>query len=419
MIENLKIILILIHGILFQYTVSCCSKEREKRNDIIIIIIFFVINYYSMKIIQYKSILNILWHFILMIIIYYLYNKDREIRIVNCAIFYTFNYIIVIIFINISNFRINLSNYNGEKNLIIVKLYFIVYIFLSLIYSLTIKKICNYFNKNKKVNFIIINSLLIEYISAISNVKFFEENPFNFDISLLIGQMFILITCFYYFILYIKSKKVFQVNKFLELKNLELKIIKDKHAEVIAYLQKIYSLNHTEQVGKILKEIINGNDDVIFEENIDKDIDNKGSLINIITQNAIDKGIQVNCYNEFDISFIEINELELYRVITNIVNNAIRVLKNIKNPTINIRIYEINMKAYVEIENNGPIIEEKNIKKIFDNGFTTNENSNKSHGYGLGIVKELIENNYGTIEVISTELKTIFKIILPIKFNKA
>ncbi|WP_455818451.1 hypothetical protein [Clostridium butyricum] len=33
------------------------------------------------------------------------------------------------------------------------------------------------------------------------------------------------------------------------------------------------------------------------------------------------------------------------------------------------------------------------------------------------MVKELIENSNGTIEVISTELKTIFKIVLPAKCN--
>ena len=75
------------------------------------------------------------------------------------------------------------------------------------------------------------------------------------------------------------------------------------------------------------------------------------------------------------------------------------------------------MQAGIEIENNGPMIEEKDIIKIFEHGFTTKENSDRSHGYGLSIVKELIENNNGTIEVISTEFKTIFKIVLPVKCN--
>lgn len=319
----------------------------------------------------------------------------------------------IIILSNGLNLFMNFIDYEGNKILLIMKLYFILYIFLSVVYIFKIKNICDFFIQNEKVNSIVTCSFIVEFILAVSNGNFFKESSFTIDFSLLIGQMFILITSFYFFILYTKSKKVFQANKRLEAKNLELKNIKDKHAGVIGYLQKIYSLGHKEQVGIILKEIINGNENAVCE----KSINDETSLINIIAKNAINKGIEVNYENGFDISLIEMNELELYRIITNIVNNAVRVLEEIKNPTINIRIYKINMQAGIEIENNGPMIEEKDIIKIFEHGFTTKENSDRSHGYGLSIVKELIENNNGTIEVISTEFKTIFKIVLPVKCN--
>ena len=411
--EVLDVILTLVQSILFQYTVSCCSEEREIKNDFIIIISAFVINYWLVKITGNLSILNIFWHFIMIIMVYHLYKYDKKVRIVNCSIFYIFNCTAIIIVVNGLNFCINFINYQGNKILLIIKLYSILYIFLSAVYILKIKNICNYFNQNKQINSIITSSFIIEFILAISNGNFFDEGSFTIDLSLLIGQMFILITSFYFFILYTKSKKVFQANKRLEAKNLELKNIKDKHAGVIGYLQKMYSLGHKEQVGIILKEIINGNENAVCE----KSINDETSLINIIAKNAINKGIEVNYENGFDISLIEMNELELYRIITNIVNNAVRVLEEIKNPTINIRIYKINMQAGIEIENNGPMIVEKNIRKIFEHGFTTKENSDSSHGYGLSIVKELIENSNGTIEVISTELKTIFKIVLPAKCN--
>ncbi|WP_283624250.1 sensor histidine kinase [Clostridium butyricum] len=416
--EVLDVILTLIQSILLQYTVSCCSEEREIKNDLIIIMSSFVINYWMVKITQYLSILsilNIFWHFLSMMIVYYVYKNDKQVRIVNCSIFYIFNCIMVIMIINGLNIYMEFIDYQGDKTLLIVKLYFILYIFLSVIYSFRIKKICNYFNQNKKMNSIITSSFIIEFILAISNSNFFNEGSFTMDLSLLIGQMFMLLTSFYFFVLYTKSKKVFQVNKRLETKNLELKNIKDRHAEVIAYLQKIYSLDHKDQVGIILKEIINGNEDVICT----KSNNNETSLINVILKNAINKGIKVDCDSRFDISLIEMNELELYRIITNIVNNAVRVLEDIKNPMISIRIYKTNMQAGIEIENNGPIIDKKYISKIFNHGFTTKENSDSSHGYGLSIVKELIENNNGTIEVISTEFKTIFKIVLPVRGNTA
>ncbi|WP_455799619.1 ATP-binding protein [Clostridium butyricum] len=414
--EVLDVTLTLIQSILFQYTVSCCSEEREIKNDLIIIMSSFIVNYWLVKLTEYLSvlsILNILWHFLLMSIVYYVYKNDKKIRIVKCSIFYIFNCSMIIIVSNVLNLFMNLIDYEGNKILLIMKLYFILYIFLSVVYNIKIKNICDFFIQNEKVNSIVTCSFIIEFILAVSNGNFFKESSFTIDLSLLIGQMFIVITSCYFFILYIKSKRVFQANKSLEIKNLELKNIKDKHAEVIAYLQKIYSLGDKEQVGIILKEIINGNEDIICGKNTEDET----SLINVILKNAINKGITVNCDTGFDISLIEMNELELYRIITNIVNNAVRVLEDIKNPIINIRIYKINMQAGIEIENNGPMIVEKNIRKIFEHGFTTKENSDSSHGYGLSIVKELIENSNGTIEVISTELKTIFKIVLPAKCN--
>ena len=47
---------------------------------------------------------------------------------------------------------------------------------------------------------------------------------------------------------------------------------------------------------------------------------------------------------------------------------------------------------------------------FYDVGFTTKENNDMSHGYGLSIVKELVEKNNGKITVKSTEEKTSFKI---------
>lgn len=141
--EVLDVILTLIQSILLQYTVSCCSEEREIKNDLIIIMSSFVINYWMVKITQYLSILsilNIFWHFLSMMIVYYVYKNDKQVRIVNCSIFYIFNCIMVIIIINGLNIYMEFIDYQGDKTLLIVKLYFILYIFLSVIYSFRIKK---------------------------------------------------------------------------------------------------------------------------------------------------------------------------------------------------------------------------------------------------------------------------------------
>ena len=57
----------------------------------------------------------------------------------------------------------------------------------------------------------------------------------------------------------------------------------------------------------------------------------------------------------------------------------------------------------------------KIITQIFKLGFTTKDNDEKSHGYGLSIVKDLVESHNGKIHVKSTDTETEFKIVLPIK----
>lgn len=76
--EILDVILTIIQTILFQYTVSCSSKIRELKNDFIMAISMFVINYWLVKITESLSILNIFWHFIVMIMVYYLYDHDKK-----------------------------------------------------------------------------------------------------------------------------------------------------------------------------------------------------------------------------------------------------------------------------------------------------------------------------------------------------
>ena len=107
------------------------------------------------------------------------------------------------------------------------------------------------------------------------------------------------------------------------------------------------------------------------------------------------------------------NEMEFYRVISNIVNNAINAMNG--QGIIIAKSYEYLGNAVIKIENNGPKIEEYYLKDIFKVGFTTKDNTDKSHGYGLSIVKDLVESHNGKIHVKSTDTATEFKIILPIK----
>ena len=80
-----------------------------------------------------------------------------------------------------------------------------------------------------------------------------------------------------------------------------------------------------------------------------------------------------------------------------------------------IRTFEKFNDIVICIQNNGPMIEDEVIDKIFQSGFSTKDNSNKEHGFGLAIVKETIEKCKGKISVTSDIEKTEFIITIPRK----
>jgi signal transduction histidine kinase len=105
--------------------------------------------------------------------------------------------------------------------------------------------------------------------------------------------------------------------------------------------------------------------------------------------------------------------MEFYRIISNIVNNAIKAMNG--KGIIIAKAYEYLGNVIVRIENNGPRILEQHLNDIFKVGFTTKENNDQSHGYGLSIVKDLVESHNGKIYAKSSDVVTEFKIVFPIK----
>ncbi|MGN0143335.1 MAG: ATP-binding protein [Clostridium sp.] len=413
MTESLNFILIIIQLVLFIHTISCCSEKNTIKKDLFLLTILFVVNFFSISVAGEISIFNILLHILTVALIYFCYSEDYKIRIINSSFFYIFNSIITIISMSISKLYMNIINYRVDTHFLIDIIYFILYIFSAIIYLYRIKSICKLYHDKKKSDEIIIYSFILEFVLAPLNGIYSSEDSFIVELIIIIEQIFIAVVGLYFYKLYMKTDSIFELNKELELKNLELKKIKDKNLNIVSYLRQLYAHNNKEEIGNLLKEIINGNENIV-KEKIEHDA-SEDTLIGICARNIKKSGINIDLNDSYDISFCDMNHLDLYRIITNILNNAVRALEGRKDKKISIRTYKSGKNAVIEIENNGPMIKEEDMRNIFKQGFTTKDNNDSSHGYGLSIVKELIENRNGKIEVRSTELLTMFRIVLPIK----
>ena len=111
---------------------------------------------------------------------------------------------------------------------------------------------------------------------------------------------------------------------------------------------------------------------------------------------------------------IECDIVQLERVITELVNNAIKYTPADK--TVKVTVSATNAAVEIAIANTGVQIPPKHQPHIFDKFYRVPELDQRQYGgsgLGLALVKQLVANLDGTIDLKSTKQKTTFTVKLP------
>ncbi|MFC1725096.1 PAS domain-containing sensor histidine kinase [candidate division KSB1 bacterium] len=119
-----------------------------------------------------------------------------------------------------------------------------------------------------------------------------------------------------------------------------------------------------------------------------------------------EKGISIEIELDENIGMLSFDKDQIRRVLINLIGNAMDASDT--GSLIIIKTYSIGAEVYLETIDTGSGIKEELLKDVFEPYFTT-----KSRGTGLGlpIVKRIIDEHNGEIEIISEESKgTTFKI---------
>lgn len=98
------------------------------------------------------------------------------------------------------------------------------------------------------------------------------------------------------------------------------------------------------------------------------------------------------------------------RAMGNLLDNAIDALEQTPDATIRLELSKTLTDYTFYVENNGPAIPADVQEHMFERGFTTKGNG---HGMGLAIVKELLEENGGSVQMESREGCTRFSCKIP------
>ena len=126
------------------------------------------------------------------------------------------------------------------------------------------------------------------------------------------------------------------------------------------------------------------------------------------------KGIDFYVEVKTDLKEIGVEDWELCKVISNIVDNAITALEeNEETKKITVDMTEDKTHYRFSVSNNGPKIPEEMQGEIFKQGITSKKEA--GHGMGLYIVMSIVKEYGGTLQLMSTEEETVFGFAFPKK----
>ena len=404
----------IVQSFIFVFVANYCVNEEHKKskNHLIPLIISFWLIITSLTYLLGNSSLSVIIIHItqLLFLMLFAYKNDKLGATIGFTIVYLIFGINVILSFIIFVFIINNTNVNiTYANILIMYLPQFLVSYLIVANMTFINKI-NLIIKSRTFSIftLIITSLVIDFTISFLFIYNDKDNPLFKEMIFIFLAAFIIFITLYFASIDKKAKEINSLNKELTTKINELKKIKHDYGSQISYLYGTYLMKDYEKLGKLLKGVIDGYD-------ISSQVKILSSNLSIIAQviNTTDlREVDILIDEKADLNHANINELDLQRILSNIVRNSVEALNG--KGLLMIRSYYSYNYIIITIQNNGPEINKELIERIFEEGFSTKANKNGDNGFGLYIVKELIDSYNGNISVNSNKELTTFTIKLPL-----
>lgn len=405
----------IIQSVLFVYFVNYCL-EYQKKNIIKLISCVVLITcdgYFIPSIFGNYSISVFVTHILAMlIIVLFFYHKATE-AIMAYNIIYGATLIWILIFGNILYGVLEQIIPSGYVEIITLPFMLAIQVILCIFLIIkmhTFREIYKILlSENLSNNYAIIISFIPDFLISFYSITYKKEEAILRDTIIILLIMFIVVNAIYFIKVRERARKIYDLNKSLEIKNNELKKIKNSYGNQILALYHLCMMEQYSDLKSLLKNTIN---EASNPTEVSTDNKKQESILAYATRHIQSENIKIIINEEANLGLLAISEIELYRIVVNIVNNAVKAMNG--EGTLIISSYHKAENIVIEIENDGEMIPKELLDKIFLSGFTTKNNDDKSHGYGLSIVKEVIESYNGKIFVESTKIRTKFIINLPI-----
>ena len=404
----------IIQSIMFVVAANYCVNEKHKKRKnhiILLVVLLWIIITLTTYLLGNSSLSIIIIHISeLLFFVIFAYKNDK----LGATIGFTIIYLIIGITVIVSFFAFILLINNTNINITYANI-LIMYLPQFLVSYLVLKNITfiykiNLIIKSRTISIftLIITTLAIDFAISFLFIYNDKDNPIFKEIIFIFLAAFIILITLYFANIDKKASEINSLNIELKAKISELKKIKHDYGSQISYLYGTYLMKDYEKLGKLLKDVIEGYDISSQVKVVSSNLSLIAQIVNTTDLREVDVLIDENA----NLNNTNINELDLQRIISNIIRNSVEALNG--KGLLMIKSYYSYRYIIINIQNNGPEIDKDIIEKIFEEGFSTKENKNGDNGFGLYIVKELIDSYNGRISVSSNKELTTFTIKLPL-----
>lgn len=179
--------------------------------------------------------------------------------------------------------------------------------------------------------------------------------------------------------------------------------------------------NEIERESQIINDLL----ELVNTENVETEIsisqvninDVLESVLKTIKPLAEEKNIEV-VFESFRPIIADVDELKFARVVTNLVENAIKY--NQVDGTVTVSLNADHQYFFVKVQDTGIGISEEDQERVFERFFRVDKaraRETGGSGLGLAITKEIVKKHHGSIGVYSKEDEgTTFTVRIPLKY---
>jgi len=429
--HTISIILIIIEALLLLGTFEALCAEKKfvitnKIKTILFVMLFVFATYLSRlhMLLVYHTLFLVIFYIILLAWI-------TRIRIFDSTIIVSLFFTIILTtetFIEI--IEMFMFNINLNQIILIPKYFWIMLIIskiLQILIVVLIYKFNSYLTKLRLfekegavfANLIIESGVVTLFVFCMNYSIFNVKNVQTYNIIIFIIYFVFLLAKFINLkekqtLVNINAKYKVQENHIKNMEEIISIIRQEKHdfANHINVIQGLCLLNKPDTVEKI-KDYVSKISDTVHSsfKYLNTGNDYIDGLLSIKNNYAVKNNIDFEVMVDEPFNLIKIRQDELISIISNLVDNAFEALQSKADSDykeIAVSTFREHNDFCIEVADNGDVISESMKEKIFDKGFSTKSSKRSEHGFGLYIIKQLVEKNNGSICVESSPEITKF-----------